>query len=87
MYALKRQGQIWATEEDYSISLIVLNGTAEITIYIQCRKQNSYFKWVNAIRKAKRPEFALKPKCTICNEKFNVFSKRHHCRMCGEVTI
>jgi hypothetical protein len=87
VYILKRQGQIWATEEDYSISLVVLNGANEITIYMKCSKQNSYLKWVNAIRKAKRPEFVLKSKCVICDEKFNIFSMRHHCRMCGEVTI
>ena len=85
-YILKKLGQVWATEDNYSLSIRVLDGQSEATLYIKCDRQDCFLKWVNAIRKAKRPDWAMENNCMICNENFNLLAKRHHCRMCGVVS-
>jgi hypothetical protein len=82
---LRKSGHIWATEDNYTMTVGVSDNSGQKTLFIKCNNKESFLKWVNAIRKAKRPEWSDSSKCTNCHSSFNLLSTKHHCRMCGEV--
>ena len=82
---LKKSGHIWATEENYTMTVGVTDCSHQKTLFIKCNNKESFLKWVNAIRKAKRPKWSNSSNCSSCHSSFNLLSARHHCRMCGEV--
>lgn len=44
----------------------------------------TFIKWKDAILISKRPTWIYKDNCQICDKKFNLIRRQHHCRTCGK---
>jgi len=86
-HKLKKLGNVWASEDDFTLQVGVIHNYIEQTLFVKLDNQESFLIWVNAIRKAKRPQWALNHCCAVCQKMFSLILKRHHCRKCGEVMV